>query len=487
MRVARLILPLLALAVLPGTAAAGHVAKRARQPVLVTITSTPALYPAFSPAVHDYVVRCTGGTHTRFTTRAAAGTAPWIAGRPRRTASLRFHAGQSVTVEGRNAAGTVDYHVRCLPADFPAFTETRTAATKDWYLATPSLSLGQPGGHYVVVFDRNGVPVWWYRAAKSPIDAKLMPGPTIAWASFPVDTPQYELHRLDGTIASTVVSPDGWIDDHDLQRDKDGNYYYLVYRPKVGVDLTEYGGPADATVLEAEIQEVSPSGQLLWSWTSDGRVPISSTARWMPSAIIGQPVTTTDGVVTYDVYHPNAISLDGNTILVSMRYTDSVFAIDRTTGDILWKLGGTPTPQSLTVVGDPYGQVPFGGQHDVRIQPDGTISVFDDGSLLNRPPRAVRYAIDTTARTATLLESVSDPAVTGSICCGSARRLVDGDWVISWGGDPVFGEYRPDGTPVLKIAFDGALFSYRVAPVAPGKLKIEALRAGMDAMFKGSG
>jgi hypothetical protein len=85
------------------------------------------------------------------------------------------------------------------------------------------------------------------------------------------------------------------------------------------------------------------------------------------------------------------------------------------------------------------------------------------------------------ARTATLVAQLSDPAVTSSLCCGSARLLANGDWLVSWGGDPVVGEYRPDGTPVFRIAFDG-LFSYRIVAVAASRLPIDELRAGMDAM-----
>jgi hypothetical protein len=189
------------------------------------------------------------------------------------------------------------------------------------------------------------------------------------------------------------------------------------------------------------------------------------------------------GGTGYDVFHANSVSLSGDTVLLSMRQTDAVYAIDRTTGAILWKLGGTPTPQSLTVLGDPYASQPLGGQHDARLLPDGTVSMFDDGSLLGRPPRAVRYRIDTVARTATMIQQITDPTVSSAICCGSARLLGDGNWLVSWGNNPVAGEYEPDGTPVFRITFDG-LFTYRMVAVPQSALGIAALRAGMDAMAR---
>jgi len=170
--------------------------------------------------------------------------------------------------------------------------------------------------------------------------------------------------------------------------------------------------------------------------------------------------------------------------VVSLRHTDGVYRIDRSTGEIVWKLGGTPTPESLSVVGDPLSPDPFGGQHDARLHEDGTLTVFDNGSLRDRPPRAVRYRIDEGAGTATLLEAVSEPAASRAVCCGSARRSDSGSWVAAWGrGAPAFNpvsEFAPDGAPTFKLNFPDT-FSYRAHPVPPGELGRAALREGMDA------
>jgi hypothetical protein len=436
-------------------------------------------------------VRCGAGTPVSITTAAASGTAPSIDVRRGRARSVALTPGRAVTIEGRSNGGSIAYHVRCLPEDFPQWTETRTAPASTWTVVTPSLTLGQGAtSNYVAIFDRNGVPVWWLRTAHPPIDAKILPGrqPLVAYSFFPASWPRYELRRLDGRLATRVRSPDGRADDHELQRLANGDFLYLVYEPQQHVDLSALGGPADGAVLDARIEEISPSGALVWSWSSDGHVGLDESSRW-DTTILGTPVVVpgADGqpLTTYDFFHPNAISAVGrHEILLSLRQTDAVYAIDKRSGDVLWKLGGTRTPQSLTVLDDPFGDAPLGGQHDVRVLPDGTISIFDDGTFLGRPPRVVRYRIDPQARTATLVEQVSDPSVTASNCCGSARLIANGDWLVSWGGDPVVGEYRPDGTPVFTFRFDGGLFSYRAVAVAPRKLGIAQLRAGMDAMAK---
>ena len=120
------------------------------------------------------------------------------------------------------------------------------------------------------------------------------------------------------------------------------------------------------------------------------------------------------------------------------------------------------------------------GHKHARRLPDGTLSLYDNGSARGRPPRALRFAIDTSARTATLVESVTDPEVSTSGCCGSARKLPGGDWVMSWGLNPIVTELAPDGSRPFKLVFPGD-FSYRANPVLPGVLSAETLRAGMDA------
>jgi hypothetical protein len=169
-------------------------------------------------------------------------------------------------------------------------------------------------------------------------------------------------------------------------------------------------------------------------------------------------------------------------MLVSMRHTDAVYRIRRSDGGIDWKLGGTSRPESLAVMNDPHGEHPLGGAHDARVVGSGLVSVHDNGTGLGRPPRALRYRIDPLLRTATLEEEIGDPRAPSSFCCGSARRLSGGDWVLSWGSRPFFTELAPGGTPALTVSFDNGEFSYRAVPVEPGVVEPSALRAGMDAM-----
>jgi hypothetical protein len=170
---------------------------------------------------------------------------------------------------------------------------------------------------------------------------------------------------------------------------------------------------------------------------------------------------------------------------MSLRHTNAVYRFNRATGAIQWKLGGTPRAESLQVVGDPAftsgtGTSGFGGQHDARMQPDGSLTLHDNGSSRNRPPRAVRYRIDAAAKTATLVETITDPLVPSSACCGSARKAAGGNWVASWGMNRIVTELTPAGTRVFKLTLPATVFSYRAVPVEKGVLSRATLRIAMN-------
>jgi Arylsulfotransferase (ASST) len=448
-----------------------------------SVTAQPDLLPAFDPGVTDYVTRCDGNApvevnvHTPDGTQVAVdGTEP-ASGDFTRPVALDTGQRFDFTTTTPSHPQPRAYHVRCLPSDFPSWNVERSGQPQaEWYLTSPAIN---PTGHYLIIFDTHGVPVWWYDAAEQTLDFKLLPNGNLIW--FEQGAGEVE-RSLDGALVRQIQTVGSPTDGHDVQLLPNGDYALITYPPRDHVDLSPWGGPSDATVLDSEIQEIDADGNVVWSWNTKDHIGLDESAEWYPT-ILGAPLTLSDGRQAYDIVHMNAIEVRGNEVVTSLRHTDAVYSFAKNTGAINWKLGGTTTPQSLTFVGDPYGAENFAGQHDPRILPDGTLTVHDNGTHRKRAPRAVRYRIDPAARTATLVEDVRDSEAPGSICCGSARRLSGGDWVAGWGGVPNFAELTPAGQPVFRITFSGTQFSYRTVPLEPGALSRDDLRTGMDAQF----
>src|SRR5205085_362435 len=152
-----------------------------------------------------------------------------------------------------------------------------------------------------------------------------------------------------------------------------------------------------ATVLDGGVEEVTGDGRVVWSWLTRGHIGLAETGRWYHRGVLGALIPRADGRRAYDVVHVNSAEPHAGRILLSTRHTDALYDIDRSTGEVVWKLGGTKTPQSLRVIGLADAH-PFGGQHDARVLSDGTITVHDNGTFLHRRPRALRFAIDESSR-----------------------------------------------------------------------------------------
>lgn len=449
----------------------------------------PAQRPDFDPSIHDYVIDCSSTTAVDITATAAAlhgfvylgSTANPKPVWPDQEAALR----QTVQLKPGQGfrfylqSGGI-YSVRCLPPDFPPLTVSVTGTPQSqWYVFSPDLGNGGDG-NYVIITDPHGTPVWWLQeAAQFIVDAKVLDSHHIAWAR--QNAPgSYYIRDFDGTVSNTLTYPD--LDIHDLQLTSQGTYYAIRYVNRVCppdcADMSQWGGSAQMSVTDAEIVELDSNSHLLWSWRTRDHIDLAETGdiAWFPG-------------IGADIIHMNAVAPDGDDgVLFSARHLNAIYRIVKSTGAIDWKIGGVPRAESLTILNDSRptatGFNTLSGQHDVRRWPDGTVSVHDNGTLVLRPPAVIRFQIDTTNRTANVVQTLSDSRVTGSGCCGSARLLDSGNWLVQWGAADYMTELDATGNPVLTINYNlGTTFSYRAVPVPTGMVTAATLRAGMDAIY----
>ena len=447
-----------------------------------------SLYPDYDPQVHDYVVRCndapvTVQAHASDPWQIAVDDDPFQSGDFSDEVPLGAGRGFTVSVEATDGQQLHRYHVRCLPSDFPTYSFTRNGPVSPEFFTADSAYTPVEGRRYAMIFDNRGVPLWWYQVQARAVGPRVLANGNILWFRSNGEASRYEIHRLDGSevrpLHTVGRAP---VDSHDVQLLGNGDYLIGAHVKQSHVDTSAYGGSSDAEVGNATLQEIGTDGGLVWEWNSQDHISLAETGRWWPYAI-DHPA-----LYGYDVVHWNSIEPDGGSVIASFRHLDAVYEIDKTTGQIAWKLGGTPTPESLVVRRDP-NRFTLGGQHDARLLGDGTLSVLDNRTYLTDPrPRMARYRVDQAAGTATLLESLSDPDVPASFCCGSARRLPNRDWLIDWGQGSegsqksgAIGGYAPDGERTFLLSFDST-FSYRAQPVPQGAVTRQALRKGMTAM-----
>ena len=132
-----------------------------------------------------------------------------------------------------------------------------------------------------------------------------------------------------------------------------------------------------------------------------------------------------------------------------------MYEVSRKTGKVLWRLGGKKSTFALAP------DARFAWQHDVRRQPDGTISVFDNGSAppVHKFTRVLLLRLDQHHKRATLVRSYHHPKKLLSPFEGNAQFLPDGHVFVGWGGWPYVSELSKDG----RVLFD-AYFGHGKPP-----------------------
>jgi Arylsulfotransferase (ASST) len=440
------------------------------------ITASPALFPGFDRGISDYVDRCAPGTPTNVQVNAPDGTVVSVNGSPPASGQFSVDVPQNVdqafTITVTDGGGTTTHFVRCLPTDFPNFSVEKNGPTQAQFYAT-ALVQGFGTPDYSAVFDSNGVPVWWLPRKPTFL---LQPFSNGHLAIVKLNGGMEE-YSLDGQLQQSLNTVGANADFHDVVLLPNG-HYVMATAQNMPCDLSSWGlGPALKTCVDHVFQELDPLNPNVpvWTWDTEAHIPPTETA----DAWIADQTSQTRTV--YDPWHYNSIESTGDGFILSFRHLDAVYRIDKTLGTIVWKLSGKARPESLAIVNDPLNGVD--SQHDARLLPDGSVTLHDNGTNGQGPPRqprAVRYILDTQAKTATFAGSLTDPEVSSSGCCGSARLLPGGDIVTGWGGTPQIAEYAPDGTRLFRIS---GTFVYRGTPLLPGDYTAQQFRDGMDAQF----
>ena len=245
------------------------------------------------------------------------------------------------------------------------------------------------------------------------------------------------------------VKPGGLQGDlHEFLLTPRGTAYMTVYLPTTR-DLRPWGGAKDGVVLDGIVREVDvKTGKVLFTWHSLGNVGLSESVAQAPAP----------GSFDYwDYFHVNSIDedTDGN-LIVSARLTDTIYKINKKTGAIMWRLGGTRSDYKLGP------GAAFARQHDARREADGTISLFDNSAIDGRErSRGIRLRLNDKTKKATLASPVFEDGQFFAPTQGNVQLLDGGNAFVGWGNRGRASEYGPTGNLLLDLRLARGYDSYR--------------------------
>lgn len=354
------------------------------------------------------------------------------------------------------------------------------------YAFSESAMIGQPGS---LIVDNDGNPIWF-----RPLSTNLMNtdfrvqqlnGQSVLtfWQGSLATPPAYTnapggssepgscYYILDNTysVIQTVSAQNGFTSDiHEFLLTPNHTALFLSTMP-VPMDLTAYGGPANGFVQNFAVQEVDlETNELLFFWTALDHIPLTDSFEPASSA-------TSSGNI-WDAYHLNSVGItDTETdIIISGRNTFTIYRINKQTGDIVWRLGGTESTFAVDM------DAQFSWQHDARFlsstSTTQTISLFDDNCCEGDtvppetpPAHGLVLLLDLNSLSASLVTSYYHNPLINVSSQGNVQTLSNGNKFIGWGQSQYYSEFAEDGntegTPAVNLLYDAQMpsgnYSYR--------------------------
>lgn len=398
-----------------------------------------SLYPTFDPAIKNYCVQTPEGIGTEISLWSITANGD----KQSSNTNNSINANDLVRVTD----GTNSYFIRFLPNDITYITPD-TPATGNYHDGYYLASFYSATSYYYI-FDKNGVPLWYYTDGTGPLSLhrgnnknRVVTNPWVNQTRGILEIKNKYItgtyyDPIDDSNGNPVSGPYVW-DNHDAQElagppNRRGNFMAGAY--------TDDG---------FYFQEQSPNGELVWDWYSSECFSDTNTER----------------------YHWNSVDVHpiNGDIITSLRHTSSIVCIDYATKNVKWVLQGDNAfgvfgsdPQPLenfafgprtantkwiageNIVGEPeYDGTQYNGtcaQHDARYHtniapihgPNNVIvSIFDDQTNNHPYSRGVIYEIDETAgvayhRFSTFSDDENNPSLPQAGFMGSYTVLKEND------------------------------------------------------------
>ncbi|MBD0293591.1 MAG: aryl-sulfate sulfotransferase [Flavisolibacter sp.] len=264
-----------------------------------------------------------------------------------------------------------------------------------------------------------------------------------------LDTGLNEIKRIRTLPYESASLTSDALDLHDFILINENHYLVMSYYEKAVNNIPAALKPVQNAKIAAPIIQEIKDGVAVWEW--DG----SDFPEFYQNSVEGNKFN--DGSQTDDYMHINSMFIDptdGN-LICSFRNLDQVVKIQRTTGNILWRLGGANSDFVLT------SEQKFYRQHHATLADDNkTLLIFDNGLKGVRDySRIIEFGLDEVNKTVKNFTSFNLPGNSFSEFMGSVQKRGD-TYFIGQGSDPVVSEVNyKTGEVKLKVQLSD--YSYR--------------------------
>jgi hypothetical protein len=259
-----------------------------------------------------------------------------------------------------------------------------------------------------------------------------------------------ELQRIDfAPFGTNLFLPGQSLDVHDFILISDNHYIDLTYDVKLVTNIPARLNPAPGgTLVVAPVIEEVNNGAVVWTW--DGSADTSFYANSVEGNKFSDPVNGQDYI------HMNSLFVDprDSNLICSMRNQNQIIKIDRHTGAIIWRLGGTNSDFPLAA-----DQVFLRQHHATLTDNNQTLLIFDDGEATLRPSsRIVEFQLNEASKTITSSKYFYIPEVFSQLM-GSVQKIGDEYFIGGGTGNYMLEVNYNSGQKVME--FLGSQTTYR--------------------------
>lgn len=355
---------------------------------------------------------------------------------------------------------TAQLIVPVLPSQLYPYSYNKiNTSENDHFLLTPfKIGGGSSSSNKPQIIDGNGDLIWFSLASYANCsDFKYYPTSQIySYTISEAGTIKTILLDEQMNILDTIQAIQQMDDVHDIQRAANGNWLFTIATIDT-VDLsgsTFYNGTngvANTIIKGFGVQEVDANNNVVFEWNSNDY--ISPTETYL---FYGYTISN------FDYCHGNALEEDSDGhLLLSFRHLNAIYKIHRTTGAVLWKLGGHSSDFTFT------NDTGFSGQHDIRKLANGNYSLFNNANMAPAPKvsKGKEFSLDTINWTATLVNETVHPLAFFSPAMGNYQTTSANNKLLSYGlvyrPNPSASYFDSNNTLLGELSFSDSVVTYR--------------------------